>query len=163
MYKYQAKFQDFDGNQKFEDIYFHMMAPEIADLEFEYQTDSTNGFMDFVKDSLNTGDGRKVYAFFKLMIVKSYGRRSPDDASRFEKRPEWTREFLSSLAYENFFMFLVEDPANANLFFNGIMPQTLLEKAQAIEAQQSTTEKKPIQDMSKEEIAALMQKLIDSK
>lgn len=163
MYKHRASYQDFDGNQKFEDIYFHMMAPEIAELEFDYQTDGEGGFMEFVKDSLNTGDGRKVYAFFKLMIVKSYGRRSPDDASRFEKRPEWTREFLSSLAYEDFFMFLVENPANANLFFNGIMPQPLMEKAQAIEAQQDAAQKKPIQDMSKEEIAALMQKLIDSK
>ncbi len=160
MFTTTVTYKDFNDKSHTEKLYFHMMAPEFADLEFNPTFEG--GLGDYVRSAMKSGDGQKVYTFFKLMIVNSYGRRS-DDGARFSKNSEWTEEFLNSNAYEEFFMWLISDANNAEQFWNGIVPEKLREKVEEISGSQTGNENKRIQDLSKEELVALMEKRIASK
>lgn len=159
MFKTTVTYKDFNDKVHVEDLYFHMMAPEFADLEFNTDFGDTK-MSDYIREAMASGDGRKVYTFFKLMIVNSYGRRS-EDGSEFIKREEFTEKFLNSRAYEEFFMWLVTDPKNAEKFWNGILPERIAEQAAELEA--ANAGKKNLKDMSKEELLELMQKRLAEK
>lgn len=159
MFKNTVTYKDFNDRQHTEDLYFHILAPEFADLQFN--PDFGNDMGTYIKEAMRSGDGAKIYVFFKLMIVNSYGRRS-EDGSRFHKKPEWTEEFLNSNAYEAFFMWLVENPQNAEQFWNGIVPQAMLEKVAELEKEQETAGKKKLGELSKEELVAMIQQKVQS-
>lgn len=166
MFVKEITYKDFNDKPHTEKLHFHMMAPEMADLEFntvfETGPDGKGGLGDYVREAMNSGDGRKVYTFFKMMIVNAYGLRS-EDGSRFSKKPEFTEAFLNSRAYEEFFMWLVGDPKNAEAFWLGIMPERLAEIADQLENDSEGKPKKHIKDMSREELLDLMQKRLDEK
>ncbi len=153
MFKTTVTYKDFNNVTHTEELYFHMMAPEFADLQFDPTVDGDFGA--YIRNALKSGEGKKIYTFFKLLIVSSYGRRS-EDGSEFIKRPEFTEKFLNTRAYEEFFMWLILDPSNAAQFWNGIMPEALADKVAEIEAKQSGEGKpKKIQDMTREELEKL--------
>ena len=154
MFKTTVTYKDFNGNEHVEELHFHMMAPEFADLQFNPTFE--NGLGEYVREAMKSGDGQKVYTFFKLMMVNSYGRRS-EDGSRFVKKPEFTEDFLNSNAYEEFFMWLIGDPKNAEAFWNGIVPEKIVSRVEQLESQGTGDQKKRLQDMSKEELVAMMQ------
>lgn len=156
MFKKTVVYKDFNEKEHTEDLYFHLMSPEIADLQFNVTFESAGGLSDYIREAMKSGDGQKVYTFFKLMIVNSYGRRS-DDGSRFIKKTDFTEDFLNSNAYEAFFMWLLENPKNAESFWTGIMPDSLKEKVAEIE---QDNPKKALRDMTREELeAAFLAKL----
>lgn len=148
MFTTTVTYKDFNDNTKTEQLFFHMMAPEFADLQFSTAFDGDLG--DYIRDAMSSGEGQKIYTFFKLMIVNAYGRRS-EDGSEFVKRPEFTEKFLNSRAYEEFFMWLVMDPKNAEKFWNGIVPERLLETVNDLEQKG----KKKISELSREELEKL--------
>lgn len=158
MFKHTVEYRDFNDKKIVEDLYFHMMAPEFADLEFNPTFKEEGGMSDYIKQAMSSGEGQKVYTFFKLMIVNSYGRRS-EDGSEFVKKPEFTEKFLNSRAYEEFFMWLVMNPKNAETFFNSLIPEKLLKEVEGVEQ----NSKKSIQDMSREELQALYLAKIEGK
>lgn len=162
MYKKTVTYKDFNNDEHTEDLYFNIMAPEMADLEFNPTFEEEGGLGEYVKIAMSTGEGRKVYTFFKLMIVNSYGRRSADGAT-FAKNEKFTEEFLNSRAYEEFFMWLVEDPKNAEGFWNGIMPEKLIEHAAAVENKQPAGKKRKISEMTRDELVALMDDRVKDK
>lgn len=155
MFKHHVTYRDFNNKPHNEDLYFHMMAPELADLEFNTTFDGS--LSTYIKDAMTSGEGLKIYTFFKMLVVNSYGRRSEDGAD-FIKRPEFTEKFLNSPAWEQFFLWLTDDPNNAELYWNGIFPEALKNKVNELEA--ARTSSKRLQDMSKEELVELMQKRV---
>lgn len=156
MFKTTVTYKDFNDKQHTEDLYFHIMTPELADLNFNAEFDDDMGV--YIREAMTSGNMRKIYVLFKLLIVNSYGRRS-EDGSKFTKNQEWTEEFLNSRAYEEFFVKLIEDAKFAESFWKGIMPERLLEQSAEIEAE---TKKKPI-DMSKDELLVLIQEKLGEK
>lgn len=159
MFTTTVTYKDFNDKQHTEQLYFHIMVTELVDLEFDTNFED-GGLSTYIRNTMNEGDGRKIYALFKLLIVQSYGRRS-EDGSEFIKSPEITKKFMASQAYDEFFMWLVLDPKNAEKFFLGIMPGRLSEYTQEVETGNSG--KKKIQDMSREELVEMMQKRIETK
>lgn len=152
MFSRTVTYNNFNEVEVQEDLYFNMLVPEFADLEFNPTFEGS--LSDYIKTAMENGDGQKVYTFFKLMIVNSYGRRTAD-GSEFHKKAEWTEKFLNSRAYEEFFLWLVGDPKNAEKFWHGIVPQKLIDKVEELEANSS---KKKLKDLSREELLALWQK-----
>jgi len=156
VFKHTVTYNDFNGKEHTEDLYFHIMAPEFADLEFNPEFGGS--LSDYVRDAMKSGEGAKVYTFFKMMIVNSYGRRS-EDGARFVKKADFTEDFLNSNAYEEFFMWLVSNSKNAEVFWNGIMPEKLSEFTKEIEA---SSTKKDLKDLTKDELVAMMQERLNS-
>lgn len=156
MFHHIATYTDFNGKKKTEDLYFNIMAPELADLEFNPMFEDEGGLADYLRKAMESDDRRKVYTFFKLLIVNSYGRRT-EDGEYFLKKPEWTDKFLNSAAYEEFFMWLLDNNTkNAQKFWTEIMPQKIIAKAEELD--KSLAGKKNITDLSREELLALIEK-----
>lgn len=158
MFKTTVTYLDFNDKPHVEDLYFHMMVPEWVDLEFNTEFDGS--LSDYIKEAMKSGDGQKIYTFFKMMVVNSYGRRS-EDGSEFIKKPEFSEKFLNSPAWEQFFLWLTDDTnghKNAEAYWNGILPEAMRDKVKELEEAQGVAEKKDLKDMSKEELLLLMQK-----
>jgi hypothetical protein len=68
---------------------------------------------------------------------------------------------MQTRAYEEFFLWLVLDPKNAEKFWLGIMPERLAQQAEEME--KASTGKKSLAEMSKEELVALMQAKLQEK
>lgn len=151
MFKHTVTYVDFNNNPHVEDLYFHMLVPEFADLEFNPMFETS--LSDWIKSNMSAGEGRKVHTVFKLLVANSYGRRS-EDGSRFNKNAQWTEDFLNSPAWEQFFLWLTdsEDGSHGQAFFNGIVPESLRGKLDAELA--SSPAKKSLNEMSREELEA---------
>lgn len=163
MFQYTVAYKDYNGVEHVEKLNFHIMSPEIADLEFNPIFEGS--MAEYIRTAMASGEGQKVYTFFKMMIVNSYGRRS-EDGSRFIKKAEYTEDFLNSPAYERFFEWLTldsPDGKNAEQFWLGIMPERITKDSSEIEAEAAKAGKKKIADMSREELVELMQQRVAAK
>ena len=74
-----------------------------------------------IQDIVKTQDGPAIMKIFKDIILKSYGKKSPD-GKRFEKSEEISKAFEQTEAYSVLFMELVTDADAAAAFVNGIIP-----------------------------------------
>jgi hypothetical protein len=160
VFKTTVTYHDFNDKPHTEDLYFHMMAPEWADLEFNPEFDGS--LNDYIKDAMESGEGRKIYTFFKMMVVNSYGRRS-EDGSEFIKNPEFSEKFLNSPAWEQFFLWLTDDPKNSEQFWNGLFPEAMKEKVAELEAAQNAAGKRKLNELSREELMVLFEKKLQEK
>lgn len=152
MFSKDVKYTDFNGKEQTEKLHFHMMVPEFADLEFN-PTFQGATLSEWVRDGMTSGNMVKIYTIFKLLIVNSYGRRSEDGAT-FMKREVWTDQFLNSMAYEEFFVWLVRDPKNAEKFWKAIVP----EKINELIPDNAINGKKELHEMSHQELLELYKK-----
>jgi hypothetical protein len=158
VFNHPVTYHDFNGQPHNEELFFNMMTPEMADLEFNPMFEGS--LAEYIKTAMKSGEGQKIYTFFKMLVVNSYGRRS-EDGARFLKKAEWTEEFLNSPAWEQFFLWLTDDPKNAEKFWNGIFPEAIKGRVGELESVQTGAKK--LQDMSKEELLVLMQKRLDER
>jgi len=147
-------YKDWNGTARNETLYFYISTPEMLDLQFNPMVE---GDMDaWVKESIASGDGRKLWIVFKLLVANSYGRRSAD-GSEFDKDPEWTEKFLNSRQWEAFFEWLLldaPDGKNAIVFYNEIMPERLRGDNELPAVTPDTTKKK-LTELSHEELQKL--------
>lgn len=136
MLKKVVNYEDFDGNNVSEELYFNMTQTELVEMSM----DLPDGVADAVGDGENvnkevaaakiieTLGGKGVFEFIKQLLLKSYGKKSAD-GRRFEKSEELTKEFSQSLAFDQIFMELMSDDVKAAEFVNNIIPASVLNKA----------------------------------
>lgn len=120
MIKKRIKYKDFNGEERTEDFYFHLMESEIAELELS----TVGGFTEAVERIIQSNDVPEIIKQFKRIILASYGKKSPD-GRRFEKSEELRAEFSQTNAYSKLFMELATDDEAASAFINGIVPDEL--------------------------------------
>lgn len=123
MLKKTITYQDWDGNSVTEDFYFNINEAELIELEVSL---GKKGFMETVKEAINAETNDVVVDAFKRLIRLSIGKR---DGKLFVKNDEITNEFMQTNAYPALFMELVTNASSGAAFVNGIMPQTLVDKA----------------------------------
>lgn len=120
MIKKRIKYKDFNGEERTEDFYFHLMESEIAELELS----TVGGFTEAVERIIQSNDVPEIIKQFKRIILAAYGKKSPD-GRRFEKSDELRSEFSQTNAYSKLFMELATDDEAASAFINGIVPDEL--------------------------------------
>ena len=120
MLKKRIKYKDFNGEERTEDFYFHLMESEIAELELS----TAGGFTEAVERIIQSNDVPEIIKQFKRIILAAYGKKSPD-GRRFEKSDELRAEFSQTNAYSKLFMELATDDEAASAFINGIVPEEL--------------------------------------
>ncbi len=115
MIKKTIKYEDYNGEKKENDYYFHMNEAELTELELS----TPGGLEATIKRLMDEKDGKEIVAIFKKLIFDSYGEKTPD--GRFEKSPELSRKFASTAAYPILFMELATDADAAAAFVNGMI------------------------------------------
>lgn len=118
MLKKTFTFTDFDGNERKEDHYFNLMESEILDMQLEVP----GGLMSLIEQISQAQDVPELMRLFKIIIKKSYGKKSPD-GRRFIKSDEIFSEFESTEAYSQLFMELLTDGEAGAAFIKGILPK----------------------------------------
>jgi hypothetical protein len=122
--KKTVTYEDFNGEEVTEDLFFHLSKAELIELEMSHQ----GGLSEALKRIIAAEDGKAIIAEFKNIILSSYGKKSAD-GRRFIKNNTIREEFESSEAYSTLFMELVTDTDAAIEFINGMVPAAMVEEA----------------------------------
>lgn len=120
---------DYNGNSRTEDFYFNLSETEITEMELSIE----GGFTDYIQRIVRAKDAPSLIKNFKEIILKAYGEKS-QDGRRFIKSPEISEAFSQTEAFNKLFMELVMDDGAAADFINGIIPDSLREKAKEKQA-----------------------------
>jgi len=123
MFKKTVEYDDYDGNRRKEDFYFHLSGAELIEMEAATPGGMEARLMQVVKDN----DGGEIVKVFTELVRKTYGKKS-EDGRRFQKSDEIWNEFYESSAYDIFFMGLVTDANACAEFANAILPQKMLDE-----------------------------------
>lgn len=117
MIKKTITYVDFDGNKREEEFYFNLTEAEVVELELGM----TGGLSETLRKIIATSDTPSIIKYFKDIILKAYGEKSPD-GKRFIKSEELSTAFAQTNAYSDLFMELAMDDKMASEFVNGILP-----------------------------------------
>lgn len=99
-------------------FWFHLFEEELLEWESKYK----EGLGVALQRLLKEDDKEQIFAFFKKIILDSYGERS-DGGRKFNKSPEIRREFEQTIAYKTLFAELCTSEEEAAKFINGIFPK----------------------------------------
>lgn len=124
MIKKTITYPDYNGNERTEDFYFNLTKAEVMEMEMS----TTGGLAEMIQRIVAAQDTPAIIKIFKDLILRSYGRKSPD-GKRFEKSEELSMEFAQTEAYSQLFMELATDADKAAEFVNGIVPADLAKEA----------------------------------
>lgn len=124
MYCKEISYEDFDGNQVSEKLYFNLTKAELAQLEMT----TPGGMQAHIQSIIDSNNATDLVALFKDLILMSYGKKS-DDGRKHIKTEAIKEDFLYSNAYSEFFMILASSTEEQIAFVNGIMPNDLINEA----------------------------------
>lgn len=117
------EYTDYNGNERKDTFYFNLNDAEIIEMEMA----TPGGFTEKLKKMAKTQDIPSLIYFFKDLILKSYGEKSPD-GNRFVKSEELSIAFSQTEAYSKLYKSLVQDSDEAANFVNGIIPSGINQK-----------------------------------
>ena len=120
----KIKYTDFNGLEREEEFMFNLTEAEITEMELT----TDGGLSDSIKKIIAAQDTPEIIKVFKMLLLKSYGEKSAD-GRRFIKSDKLSEEFAQTNAYSQLFMKLATDDKAAVAFINGIMPDSMQEKA----------------------------------
>lgn len=134
MLKKTITYTDYNDNRRTEEFYFNLTKAEIAEMELS----TVGGLTQMLRGMISAQDMPAIVKFVKELILKSYGKKSPD-GKRFIKSPEISEEFMQTEAYSILFMELSTDADATSDFVNGIIPADI--RAQAEEEMKKEKDK----------------------
>ena len=93
----------------------------IPQLDEKQRRIFLGGLSEMLQNIVKAQDAPSIIKIFKELVLKAYGRKSPD-GKRFIKSEELSTEFSQTEAYSQLFMELATDADAAAKFVNGIVP-----------------------------------------
>lgn len=117
MFKHTVKYVDFDGNNREEDLYFHLSPAEMTQFEYSVK----GGMRNLLEKAIKDQDGPTLMRFFVRIVEMAYGRKT-NDGRRFEKSREIYDDFAQTNAYNALFMELVTDENFTKKFVDAVFP-----------------------------------------
>lgn len=127
MIKKTINYEDFNGNKRVEDAYFHLTEVEVIDMAYENES-----LFNKIEDIAKAQDVKTVIRIVKDIIWRAYGVKS-EDGMYFQKYDEDGKrladKFIQTGAYSALFMELATDDDKCSAFVNGILPRELSESA----------------------------------
>lgn len=129
MVKLTETYKDYNDNERTEEFYFELNEAEVLEMQAE-----ENGQLnEIIKKVIAEKDSKKLMEIFKNLVLKSYGQKSID-GHYFEKSDEITKKFTQTKAYPQIFMRLALNAKAASDFVNGILPEDLDKKIEAVKS-----------------------------
>lgn len=130
MYRKLVTYDDFNGEEQTEELFFHLTKAEIIDLEVG--TKKGEGSLSAsLQRIIDTKNGEEMYRTFKHILEVSHGEKS-DDGRHFVKNAETRERFLSSGAYSALIEEMLANTDFAIEFVLKILPRGLQEEAQQL-------------------------------
>jgi len=111
MFKHTVEYNDFNGTERKEDLYFHLSLPELVRIEAEIG----KGLEEHIKELTANQKMKDLLDFLEKMILSSYGQKTSDGKS-FIKNKGLRDEFEYSQAYAEVFEQLLSDAELARKF-----------------------------------------------
>lgn len=111
MYKHTVKYVDFNGNERKEDLYFHLSLPEVTRIQAEIGVDIKKHIENLVANQ----DHNSLLQFLERILLNSYGQKTSDGRS-FHKNKEIRDAFEYSQAYAEVFEQIITNPDMARKF-----------------------------------------------
>ena len=118
MIKKTVTYTDFNGTTRTEDFYFNLTQAELVEMEVGV----SGGMKEMLEKIIAEKDQRRMFEYFKEMVIKAYGVKTPDGRG-FEKSDKIRNSFAPTEAYSIIFMELATNTEKAIEFVNGIIPQ----------------------------------------
>lgn len=134
MFKKQVTYEDFNGEEVTETLYFNLTEAELLELELTH----SGGYGEYLQQIVDAKDRATLVSIFKELILLAYGEKSPDGKA-FMKSEEIAHRFQCTNAYNVLFMELATNDEAAAAFANGIVPKALLDKVKAEQAKPSVS------------------------
>lgn len=98
MFKHKVEYVDFNGNDRKEDLYFHLSLPEVTRIEAKIG----KPLQDHIEELRANQKLDELLEFIEKMMLDSYGQKSADGKS-FNKSKAVRDEFEYSQAYAEVF------------------------------------------------------------
>lgn len=116
-------FFDDDGKEvtETEKFWFHLSTAELVEWQSKYQLPLDKHLQDVLKKN----DTEQLFAFFKKLILDSFGRRE-DGGRTFFKSQELRDRFERSAAYSALFDELTQNENKAAEFLAGVFPKSIV-------------------------------------
>lgn len=130
MHKITMTYDDFNGEKVTEDLYFNLSKAELLEMNFH----AKGGLVNYIEAMINSRDTQEISEFFKLILVKSYGEKTPD-GKHFMKTPEIAQQFQCSVPYSELYTKLSTDADAASEFINAVIPKDLADEYKKAEAE----------------------------
>lgn len=132
MLKKTVTYEDFNGVERTEDLYFHLNELELTELAVDLPEDmlksvSANPTEEVAGKALESMGTKGIIEFIKKLLIKSYGVKSEDGYS-FIKNEKITERFKGSGAFSAVVMELMTDDKAASDFVNQIISPKLAAK-----------------------------------
>lgn len=131
MLKKTVTYENFDGDQVTDTLFFHLSKAELVMMEHSMD----GGLSRYIQNLIDKGDGKTIMETFTKLLLDSYGEKT-EDGKGFVKTPEVRQRFASSEAYSTIFMELATDADAAAEFINGIIPAGLEQEMAEVEQRQ---------------------------
>lgn len=119
-------YENFNGEKKQRNCYFHLSKTEIARMQATYE----GGIAGYLQRMIDSNNTKELFKFFEDFVLACYGEKS-SDGEEFLKSEEIRYKFQCHPAYDVLMMEFIDggDQAMA-AFINSIIPKDL---QQAIE------------------------------
>ena len=125
MFKHPVTYVDFNGNERKEDLYFHLSRHEVTRLEAEIKK-PLEEYIQELTDNQNLGE---LLAFLEKMLLSSYGQKTSDGKS-FYKTKEIREAFEYSQAYAEMFEQVMTNPELSKKFGENVAESSKPKKNQ---------------------------------
>lgn len=131
MYKETVTYTDYNDEERTEDFYFNLTETEISEMELMTE----GGLKAKLEKIIGSKDRPQIIAFFKEILLKAYGEKTPDGRRFMKQNGELAKAFAETEAYNILFMKYATDADAAADFINGIIPKNIRESKEFKEAQ----------------------------
>lgn len=123
MIKKTITFEDFEGNEKTKDFYFHMNQVEFSKLNGEVPGGLEKRMQTIIQDQ----DEDALLRMIDLLVSRSYGKFDEEDEfTKIDKngRPLYEK-FVNTDAYDKLIIELIQSEKNIVSFLTGVMPKNM--------------------------------------
>lgn len=116
-------YEDYNGNKKTKNFYFHLSKYEIAKMHIY----ADGGLEQYIKKMIESGNSKDIFKYFEDFVISCYGEKSAD-GEEFIKNDEVREKFKNHPAYDVLMMEFIEggDKAMSD-FINAVVPHEIAE------------------------------------
>lgn len=118
MFKKIISYENFDGEQRSKEFYFHLGKAELLTMVAE------GSFEERLAKMIETKDMVAILGEMRKIVDMSIGVRS-EDGETFVKNDEIRQKLMASPAYDELLMELVTDPEKSSEFIKNLLPSKM--------------------------------------